>query len=125
MPDAVAFVGRSESITPFSGIGCTCIAVDNADAARREVKELARKGWQLVFVEDWLANALEEVFVEFSERPAPALSVFPGLRGPTPDVADRLRAVVRLTVGVDIVPEETDTSSGQQKPNDSTSGTSA
>ena len=89
------------------------------------MRALARKGYQLIFVEDWLASALEEVFVEFSEQPAPALSVFPGVRGPTPDVADRLRSIVRLTVGVDILPDESGTPSGQRKPNESTSGTSA
>jgi len=96
-------VGRSESILPFSGLGCACHDVRTSEEAAKLIRSLAQQGTALILVEDIFAGELEELFVEFSGRSIPVLSTFAGLGGPV-EMPDRLRSVLRLAVGVDIAP---------------------
>jgi len=74
----IAIVGDSTSVAGFRPLGFAVFPVEDAGDARELWSELIGGEYGVVFVTEQVYAAIEDLAVEVTDRPIPAVTIIPG-----------------------------------------------
>lgn len=99
----IAVLGDIDSIYGFGALGFdTFPFTEPADAAKK-LRELADKGYGIIYITESLADRLDEVIDSYREAILPAIILIPGISGNTGKGILSVKKSVEQAVGSDII----------------------
>ena len=101
----IAVMGDWDSIYGFSALGLDTCRVENndADEARRLLRELAEKDYAVVYITEALAAVIRDEIALYRTRLKPAVILIPGISGNTGEGLAAVKRSVEQAVGSDIL----------------------
>lgn len=101
--DRAAVIGDYDSIYGFAAVGLATFPVETAEEAAGTLARLAKGGYAVIFITEAAAAQLTEEIARYSEQPAPAIILIPGVRGNTGEGMRQMKASVVKAVGSDVL----------------------
>lgn len=103
----IAVMGSPDTVMGFKALGLDTVPVRTGEEACSRFRELTRPGqgdeYAIIYVEENLAQALEEDMARFKDSPRPAVILIPGKNGPLGLGQSALKTAVERAVGADIL----------------------
>ena len=102
----IAVIGSADSVVGFRALGLDCFAVQDAQEAKHTLKELARPAddpYVIVYLEETLAEPIQDEIRKYHSQPSPAVILIPGRDGPIGLGQNALTQAVEKAVGTNIL----------------------
>ena len=103
----IAVMGSPDTVMGFKALGLDAVPVRGGEEAREKFRALTRSGrteeYAIIYVEESLAEVLEEDIAKFKDRPSPAVILIPGKDGSKGLGLSALQAAVERAVGANIL----------------------
>ncbi|MDR0936398.1 MAG: V-type ATP synthase subunit F [Oscillospiraceae bacterium] len=79
----IAILGDKDSVTAFKALGLHCVAAENAQEAKRELRALsaAEEKFAIIYITEQLAQDIPEEVAAYREIAVPALILIPSKAG--------------------------------------------
>lgn len=103
--NALAIVGKRETVMPFRATGAKVVYVKEGECADT-VQELIKEGTKIVLFTEEFIDELSEILARYRTATLPCLIPIPSGRGKTKIAVERIRGVIKKAVGADIFLEE-------------------
>lgn len=101
----MAAVGDKTSVLAFGALGVDTYAVSEDADAKEAWEEIIEKDYGVVFITERFHRQLEKEVAKFAEQLTPAVLIIPGPSGSTGLGLQRLKRIVEMAVGADILAE--------------------
>ncbi len=95
----IAIIGDKESIYGFTTIGIETFPVFSAEKAGEIIRRLSDTGYAVIYVTQDVAEKIQEVIEEYTDRPLPAIIPIPGIKGGSYG-ADSLQKMIKRATGI-------------------------
>ena len=102
----VAVVGERGTVMGFKALGLDVFPVSGNEDARDALRRMisgSEDQYAIIYLEENLAEALEQEINRFKSEPSPAIILIPGREGPLGLGQSALRIAVEKAVGIDIL----------------------
>ena len=101
----IGVIGGRDTVIGFKALGLDTFPVDNADDAKRILRELCSPDskYAIIYLEENLAEALKPQIDKVKELPSPAIILIPGREGSLGIGRDNLQKAIERAVGADIL----------------------
>lgn len=101
----IGVIGGRDTVIGFKALGLDTFPVDNADDAKRILRELCSPDskYAIIYLEENLAEALKPQIDKVKELPSPAIILIPGREGSLGIGMRELYEAVDKAVGVAII----------------------
>ena len=99
----IAIIGDKTTVVGFGALGLDTYAVDKKSEAHDTWEEVSETDYSIIFVTESLYQELEEEIEKVQEEMTPAVLVVPGPAGATGFGLDRMKGIVEMAVGADIL----------------------
>lgn len=104
----IAVIGGSDSVIGFKALGLDTFPVDNAESARKALREATRPveggdEYAIIYIEESMAQHIMPEISKFQEKPSPAIILIPGRDGPIGLGLSALKEAVEKAIGSDIL----------------------
>jgi V/A-type H+-transporting ATPase subunit F len=99
----IGIIGDKDSILGFKALGIATFPVTSAEAAARNLRQLAREGYGVIFITEQAAEPIQELVDEFSTRMLPSVVMIPNNAGTLGLGMQRIKRNVEKAVGADIL----------------------
>lgn len=102
----IAVLGGRETVMGFKALGLDVFPVSGAEEAKAVFHRITRESdgqYAILYVEENLAQTLEQEIARFKNLPSPAIILIPGREGPLGLGQSALKAAVEKAVGTDIL----------------------
>ena len=103
----IAVMGSRETVMGFKALGLDVFPVAGTEEARKTLRDIARQDvadpYAILYVEETLAQGLENDISRYKDSPSPAIILIPGKDGPLGLGQSALHAAVERAVGSDIL----------------------
>ncbi|MDH4211615.1 MAG: hypothetical protein OEV79_09245 [candidate division WOR-3 bacterium] len=103
--NALAIVGKRETVMPFLATGARVVYVKEGDCAAT-VEGLIKEGAKIILFTEEFIEELSDVLSKYRTETLPCLIPIPSGRGKTKVAIERIRGVIKKAVGADIFLEE-------------------
>jgi V/A-type H+-transporting ATPase subunit F len=103
--NALAIVGKRETVMPFLATGAKVVYVKEGDCAAI-VEGLIKEGSKIILFTEEFIEELSDVLTKYRTETLPCLIPIPSGRGKTKVAIERIRGVIKKAVGADIFLEE-------------------
>jgi V/A-type H+-transporting ATPase subunit F len=103
--NALAIVGKRETVMPFLATGARVVYVKEGDCATT-VEGLIKEGAKIILFTEEFIEELSDVLFKYRTETLPCLIPIPSGRGKTKLAIERIRGVIKKAVGADIFLEE-------------------
>lgn len=100
----IAVLGSRETVMGFKALGLDVFPVMGGDEAKKVFKQITRaeESFAIIYVEENIAQELEEEIAKFKDVPSPAVILIPGRNGSLGMGQSALAAAVERAVGSSI-----------------------
>lgn len=101
----IAFIGREHIIRVFNYFGTSVFQVSTpqeADAKLQELTNDTEQEWGIVYLEESLAESLQERIKEYNRQALPVISIFPGSGEKKNIGSQMLYGLVRKVIGIEM-----------------------
>lgn len=101
----VAVMGDWDSIYGFGALGLDTFRFDqmNAQTAAKQLTQLFKSGYGVVYITEWLAERIRPVIDACRETPGETVILIPGISGNTEEGVANVKRSVEQAVGSDIL----------------------
>lgn len=99
----IAVMGDRDSIYGFAAVGLEPFPIEDVDAAKAKLRELAEGNYAVIYITEKLANELEHEIQHYASSPLPAIILIPGVSGNTGKGLLAVKQSVEKAVGSDII----------------------
>ena len=102
----IAVIGGPDSVAGFRAPGLDAYPVQDAQEARRTLREIARPTddpYVIIYLEETLAEPILDEVRKYDAQPTPAIILIPGRDGPVGLGQEALRQAVEKAVGTNIL----------------------
>lgn len=99
----IGVIGDLESVQGFRALGLTVFPCDSAEEAHKSLKDMADKGYYIIYIVEDLAVKLAPEIEKYSDDMIPAIIPIPGNRGSLGYGKAQLDKSVEKAVGVNIL----------------------
>ncbi|MBQ2617930.1 MAG: V-type ATP synthase subunit F [Oscillospiraceae bacterium] len=102
----IAVIGGPDSVAGFRALGLDAYPVQDAQEARRTLREIARPTddpYVIIYLEETLAEPILDEVRKYDAQPTPAIILIPGRDGPVGLGQEALRQAVEKAVGTNIL----------------------
>lgn len=96
-------IGDYDSICGFSALGMDIFPVDDVEAAKRKLKDLAVEEYGVVFVTEPLIKQMPDEYARYETQMTPAVVPIPSTAGESGFAMETIRNYVKQAVGSDII----------------------
>ena len=99
----IAIIGDKTTVLGFGALGLDTYTVKQKSEAHDTWEKASETDYSIIFVTENLYRELEEEIEKVRERMTPAVLVVPGPGGSTGFGLDRMKGIVEMAVGADIL----------------------
>lgn len=99
----IAMIGDRDSIWPFRAFGVSLYFLRNIDEAKDVLRRALTKDHAIIFVTEEVFKACREEINKVQDRPTPAITVLPNLRGSQGVGMEEIKEAVRKAIGAEIL----------------------
>ena len=104
----IAVIGAPDSVIGFKALGLDTYPVDNCQAARKTLHEIAKPmengdEYAIIYLEETMAAEILSDVSRYTDKPSPAIILIPGREGPIGIGQSALKEAVEKAVGSDIL----------------------
>ena len=99
----VAVIGDKDSVMLFKAVGIDVFYETDGDKANRQIKQLARDGYGVIYLTETLYPLCADAVETFKTEPYPAIIPIPDVHGSKGTGIRNLKEYVETAVGVDIL----------------------
>jgi V/A-type H+-transporting ATPase subunit F len=101
----IGVIGGRETVMGFKALGLAVFPAENAEDAKQTLRNLTRpeEEFAIIYVEENLAQEMEQEIARFKDSPTPAIILIPGREGSIGLGQSALRAAVERAVGSNIL----------------------
>lgn len=99
----LAVLGDRESILGYRTLGFHVREAENEADGRRELSDLAKEGYAVIYVTEQLACRIEDEIAKYKDSPLPAVILIPGKTGSLGIGMKGVHSAVERAVGADIL----------------------
>lgn len=103
MSDGIAVVGNKDSVFAFKAVGIDVFDAADAEGAKSAVKELAHRGYKVIFITEDLAEQTEEFLNKYRAKAYPAIIPIPKGGKGTGYSMNGLKKDMEKAIGADIL----------------------
>jgi len=99
----IAMIGDRDSIWPFKAFGVSLYLLKSMDEAKEALKRALSQDHAIIFVTEEVFKACREEIYEVQDRPTPAITILPSLRGSQGLGMEEIKEAVRKAIGAEIL----------------------
>ena len=101
----IAVIGGRETVMGFKALGLEACPVESKSEAKDTLKKLARESdeYAIIYIEENLAEALQDEIDRYKDRPTPAIILIPGREGSLGLGLTALNQAVERAIGTNIL----------------------
>lgn len=101
----IAVIGGNDTVIGFKAVGLEACPASTVDEARQALRDLTKEGseYAIIYIEEKLAQALQQEIDKFKDIPTPAIILIPGREGSLGLGQTALKAAVERAVGTNIL----------------------
>lgn len=99
----IAVVGNGDAILPFQTIGFDTYPVNEAPAAEKLIKKLAKNNYGIIYLTENIAEMIPDLIRYYDAEVTPAIILIPTHKGRLGIGAARIQENVKKAVGQDIL----------------------
>lgn len=99
----VSVLGDRESVLGFKALGFDTYPIDEAEGARKKLRELAREDYAVIYITEQIASQIMDEIEEYKDSVRPAIILIPGKEGSLGIGMRGVHEAVERAVGADIL----------------------
>ena len=99
----IAVIGSDDSLAVFGAVGFDTFRRKSPIDASHLLRELADKGYAVIFIMEDLYNAMDTAVSRYSYNSLPAVISLPGIGGTDGSGMGALERAIKIAVGSDVV----------------------
>jgi V/A-type H+-transporting ATPase subunit F len=101
----IGVIGGRETVMGFKALGLSVFPVQDSEEAKQVLRQAAgpEEGFAILYIEENLAQELEQEINRFKDSPTPAIILIPGREGSLGLGQSALHAAVERAIGTDIL----------------------
>lgn len=99
----IGIIGDRESVLGFKAVGLEVFACDQADEARKVLRQIGKENFAIIYVTEVLAAQISDEIDKYKDERTPAIIAIPGKEGPSGNGMRNVSKAVERAVGADIL----------------------